>query len=161
MSKNILRVLLVEDDDDHADIVARAMANGNIDTPIHRVSTGESALDYLFRRGPYADPDLSPRPNVVLLDLRLPLVDGIEVLRTIKGEPELREIPIIVLTTSDADEDIVAAYQNHANSYLVKPTEFRQITEMADAIRTYWLDLNRSRDERKPESENKKTVNDR
>jgi len=144
MSKNLMHVLLVEDDDDHAEIVSRGLANSSVESRIYRVSDGEAALDFLFRRGPYADPKLSPRPDVVLLDLRLPLVDGIEVLRTVKEAPDLSNIPVIVLTTSEAKQDIVSAYHNHANSYLVKPTEFRHINEMTDAIVSYWLAWNRS-----------------
>jgi CheY-like chemotaxis protein len=144
MSENVLRVLLVEDDDDHAEIVARGFANSSVRSLIHRVSDGEAALDYVFRRGSYADPCLSPRPSVVLLDLRLPVIDGLEVLRTIKEAPELRNLPVVMLTTSGAEPDIVAAYQNHANSYLVKPAELSHINEMTHALSSYWLAWNRN-----------------
>src|SRR5882672_12568853 len=98
--KDSAQILLIEDDDDHAEILARGLAADPGEHRFHRVSDGESALDYLFRRGPYADPALSPVPNVILLDLRLPKLDGIEVLRAIKGSAELHGIPVIILTTS-------------------------------------------------------------
>ena len=142
MPEKVLQVLLVEDDDDHAEIVTRGLANSSVTSLIHRVSNGEAALDYVFRRGPYADPDLSPEPGVILLDLRLPVMDGIEVLRSIKQAPEVSNIPVVMLTTSNAPVDIVSAYKNHANSYLVKPTEFVDVNEMAQALSTYWLTWN-------------------
>jgi CheY-like chemotaxis protein len=153
IAEELLRILLVEDDDDHAEIVSRGLANSSVANRIHRVSDGEAAIDYLFRRGPYADPELSPRPGVVLLDLRLPVVDGIEVLRTIKEADGLRQIPVIVLTTSEAERDVASAYRNHANSYLVKPTEFRQINEMTEALSAYWLEWNRNPGEGEPDSQ--------
>ena len=100
--QDVPQILLVEDDDDHAEIVARGLANSSVESRLHRVSDGEAALNYVFRRGPYADAGLSPGPNLILLDLRLPVVDGIEVLRTIKASPELRDIPVVMLTTSSA-----------------------------------------------------------
>jgi CheY-like chemotaxis protein len=139
-----LQILLVEDDDDHAEVVFRALTGHLVVNHIHRVSDGEAALDYVFRRGRYADPALSPAPGVILLDLRLPRVDGIEVLRTVKESTETRHIPVVVLTTSDAERDRVSAYQNHANSYLVKPVNFSNFTGMMQALGFYWLAWNRS-----------------
>jgi two-component system response regulator len=138
-----LQILLVEDDDDHAEIVSRGLVNNRVLNHIHRVPDGEAALDYVFRRGVYADPDLSPRPNVILLDLRLPRVDGLEVLRTIKESEETRSIPVVVLTTSDAERDVTSAYDRHANSYLVKPVEFDKFTQMMQTLGFYWLAWNR------------------
>ena len=144
MPEKILQVLLVEDDDDHAEIVARGLANSSVRSLIHRVSNGEAALDYVFRRGLYADPDLSPQPGVILLDVRLPVMDGIEVLRSIKEAPEVSNIPVVMLTTSNAPMDVLSAYKNHANSYLIKPAEFGHVNEMAQALSTYWLTWNRN-----------------
>ena len=141
---NVLGILLVEDDDDHAEIVARGLANSSVEIRLHRVCDGEAALDYVFHRGRYADPELSPQPGVILLDLRLPMLDGIGVLRCIKEAPGLRNIPVVVLTTSHAKRDILAAYENHANSYLVKPTEFREVNAMTQTLSTYWLTWNRA-----------------
>jgi CheY-like chemotaxis protein len=98
----------------------------------------------VFRKARYADPCLSPRPSLVLLDLRLPGIDGLEVLRTIKEAPELRSLPVVMLTTSAAEPDIAAAYRGHANSYLVKPAEFSHINEMTQALSSYWLEWNRN-----------------
>lgn len=138
-----MRILLVEDDDDHAEIVIRELANNRVINQIHRVSDGEAALDYVFRRGIYADPAGSPRPNVILLDLRLPRVDGLEVLRIIKESGELRSIPVVVLTTSSAERDVTSAYDHYGNSYLVKPVEFNKFAEMMNTLGFYWLAWNR------------------
>jgi two-component system response regulator len=140
---NELQILLVEDDDDHAEIVARALTTNRVLNQIHRVPDGEAALDYVFRRGIYGAPAVSPRPTVILLDLRLPKVDGLEVLRTIKETKETRSIPVVVLTTSDAERDVTSAYDHFANSYLVKPVDFGKFTEMMHALGFYWLAWNR------------------
>ena len=138
-----MQILLVEDDDDHAEIVARGLATNRVLNQIRRVADGEAALAYLFRRGLYADPASSPRPSVILLDLRLPRVDGLEVLRTVKETDDLRSIPVVVLTTSDAERDVTSAYDHHANSYLVKPLEFGKFSEMMETLGFYWLAWNR------------------
>jgi CheY-like chemotaxis protein len=143
MIGDVLQILLAEDDDDHAEIVARGLAQSRVPITIHRVADGEAALNYVFRRGGYADPALSVRPDAILLDLRMPKVDGIEVLHTIKQDPTLRDIPVVVLTTSEAERDIDAAYRNHANGYLVKPNDFLDVVKMMDAFSTYWLAWNR------------------
>jgi CheY-like chemotaxis protein len=140
-----LQILLVEDDDDHAEVVVRALGNDLAVSQIHRVSDGEAALDYVFRRGIYSEPRSSPRPGVILLDLRLPRVDGLKVLQTIKESTETRRIPVVILTTSDAERDMESAYQNHANSYLVKPVNFQNFTEMMRALGFYWVAWNRNR----------------
>jgi CheY-like chemotaxis protein len=142
MVESKLQILLVEDDDDHAEIVARSLATKPMNAMLHHVSDGEMALDFLFRRGRYEDTGLSPRPHMILLDLRLPKVDGCEVLRTVKASPELRSIPVVILTTSAAERDVALAYGNHANSYLVKPVVFEEFSEMMRVLGLYWLALN-------------------
>ena len=137
-------ILLVEDDDDHAEIVARGLADDTGEHLLHRVPDGESALDYLFRRGEYADPERSPKPNLVLLDLRLPRMDGAEVLKVIKESRELRHIPVVVLSTSAADRDLTNAYAYHANSYLVKPGDFATLARLMKSLRCYWLTWNQN-----------------
>lgn len=139
-----LQVLLIEDDDDHAEIVFRSMEQHRVANQIHRVTDGEAALDYLFRRGAFSDPKVSPRPSLVLLDLRLPKVDGLEVLRQVKESRELRAIPVVILTTSSAGADLDKAYQNYANSYIVKPFDFAQFNQVIDTLGYYWLAWNRS-----------------
>ncbi|GMV35271.1 MAG: two-component system response regulator [Chloroflexi bacterium] len=136
-------VMLVEDNADHAELVIRTMESHHIPTRILHISDGESALDYLLRRNDYSDPESSPRPYMILLDLRLPRVDGIEVLRMVKGESELRAIPVVILTTSEAEKDLTHAYQNYVNSYLVKPVGFEDFSNLMKDIGVYWLGWNK------------------
>jgi CheY-like chemotaxis protein len=130
-----VRFLLVEDDDSHAMITMRTLRNHQLPKRVDRVSDGVEAMEYLHREGRYAD---SPRPDIILLDLKLPRLDGHEVLARIKRDPELRLIPIVILTTSDAEPDRTRAYQNFCNSYLVKPIGFDRFREMADELSEYW-----------------------
>jgi CheY-like chemotaxis protein len=136
-------ILLVEDDLDHAELVMRSFQSQQVIASIYHVSDGEAALDYLFRRGKYASPQQSPRPNIILLDLRLPKIDGLEVLNTVKNDEKLRHIPVVILTTSEAERDMANAYQKYANSYLVKPVDFGKFTELMDDMSFYWLNWNR------------------
>jgi len=131
-------VLHVEDNRDHADLVDRCLSRHRPDSRIVRVEDGEAALDYLKRSGG----DGPPRPLLILLDLRLPKVDGIDVLRTVKTTPNLATIPVVVLTTSDSDSDVEAAYEHHVNSYLVKPDDFSVLDSMMKDLGDYWLDWN-------------------
>jgi CheY-like chemotaxis protein len=135
-------VLLVEDDPAHAEIVRRNLLNSRIVNRLEHVEDGQAALDYLYRRNGFADPAAAPRPGLVLLDLRLPRVDGIEVLKTVKGDPDLANIPVVILTTSSAEADLARAYDCHANSYLVKPVEFGHFVELMEMLGYYWLAWN-------------------
>ena len=137
-----LHILLVEDNEAHAELVIRGMRDQQVANRIHHVQDGEKALDYLFSRGAYADMEKNPRPNFVLLDLRLPRVDGLEVLRTIKTTPSLLRIPVVVLTSSDAESDIAISYDYHANSYIVKPLDFKTFTKLMKDLGFYWLGWN-------------------
>jgi CheY-like chemotaxis protein len=136
-------VLVVEDDPDHAELISRSLEDHRVASRVFHVSDGESALDYLFRRGRFSDAVHSPRPHVILLDLRIPRIDGLEVLKEVKKSEMLRHIPVVVLTTSDDEADLTAAYDNHANSYLVKPATFGGFTRMMDDLGFYWLSWNR------------------
>ena len=136
-------ILLVEDDPAHAEIVKRNFKASRIVNQMIHVSDGQEALDYLYRREGFSQPDMSPRPGLVLLDLRLPKVDGLEVLKIIKNDPDLKSIPVVILTTSDAETDIARAYDNRANSYLVKPVDFQQFSKLLETIGCYWLAWNR------------------
>jgi len=138
-----LAILLVEDNPDHEELIRRAFADHGVRVAISVARHGEEALDYLFRRGPYADAARSPRPRLILLDLRLPRVDGLEVLSRIKSSPELQAIPTVVLTTSESEHDVSRACAEHANSYLVKPVEFARFEELIRHVESYWLTLNR------------------
>jgi CheY-like chemotaxis protein len=135
-------VMLVEDNPDHAELIRRTLADHRVANKIIHFADGQAVLDYLFRRGEYADPNVSPRPHVILLDLRLPRVDGLEVLRIIKESPELCVIPVVVLTTSEAERDVVRAYNHHVNSYLVKPVGYEEFTKLMDDLGFYWLGWN-------------------
>ena len=135
-------VMLVEDNPDHAELVMRALAGHRVANKIQHLLDGHSALDYLFRHSEYVDPEKSPRPHVILLDLRLPRVDGLEFLKQIKESDELRMIPIVVLTTSEAERDVVRAYTHHANSYLVKPVGYDEFNKMMEDLGFYWLGWN-------------------
>ncbi len=135
-------VMLVEDNPDHAELVMRALADHRVANKIIHFLDGQTAVDYMFRRGEYADPATSPRPHIILLDLRLPRVDGLEVLRMVKESEDLRAIPIVVLTTSEAEKDIVRAYNHHANSYLVKPVGYAEFSKLMEDLGFYWLGWN-------------------
>ncbi len=135
-------VLLVEDNVAHAELVMRSFEDHRIANKIYHVSDGELALDYLFRKGDYSDPSKSPLPHLVLLDLRLPKLDGLEVLKEIKSNGELEKIPTVIFTTSTAEMDVAKAYGYHANSYLVKPVNFEKFNKIMDDIGFYWLAWN-------------------
>jgi CheY-like chemotaxis protein len=137
-----VEILLVEDDPAHAEIVMRNFAGFRLANRLIHVADGQEALDFLYRRGEYSDPAQSPRPGIILLDLRLPKVDGLEVLKTIKSDPELARIPVVILTTSAAESDMAKAYAFHANSYLVKPVDYRQFKELMETFGYYWLAWN-------------------
>jgi CheY-like chemotaxis protein len=144
LTSKALTILLVEDNSAHAELILRCFENHRVANTIYHVFDGEAALNYLFRRGTYADPQRSPRPHVILLDLRLPRVDGLEVLQQIKQSPDLRTIPVVILTTSEAEQDVTRAYEQHANSYLVKPVDFTKLTQLIDKLGFYWLSWNYS-----------------
>ncbi|MFA5266087.1 MAG: response regulator [Opitutaceae bacterium] len=135
-------VLLVEDDEAHAEIVRRNFEQSHLANTLMHVPDGQAALDYLYRRNGFSDPAVSPRPGIILLDLRLPKVDGLEVLKTVKADPNLSQIPVVILTTSKAEADMVEAYGSHANSYLVKPVDFTQFAELMKTFGYYWLAWN-------------------
>ena len=137
-------VMLVEDNLDHAELVMRTLSEHKVVNKIRHFTEGQSALDYLFRRGEYTEPENSPRPNLILLDLRLPRVDGLEILKEIKDSDDLRSIPVVILTTSEAERDIARAYMNHANSYLVKPVGFDEFNKLMEDLGFYWLGWNTS-----------------
>lgn len=135
-------VMLIEDNIDHAELVMRTLEEHRIGNRVQHFLDGQSALDYLFRLGEYAESGSTERPHVILLDLRLPRVDGIEVLKAIKADEDLKSIPVVVLTTSEAEKDVAKAYYNHANSYLVKPVGFEDFKKLMDDLGFYWLGWN-------------------
>ncbi|MEZ0228439.1 MAG: response regulator [Planctomycetota bacterium] len=128
-------ILLVEDNDDDVLITKRAFSKGHVGNQLVVVKDGDEALDYVFRRGRYAG---APRPGLILLDLNLPRIDGFTVLKTIKSDPEVRAIPVIVLTTSKRDEDVLRSYAYHANTYIEKPVEFDRFVHVVQNFNLYW-----------------------
>ncbi len=135
-------VLLVEDNLDHAELIKRSFAAQHVPSRIYHVTNGESALDFLYHRGIYADREHSPAPRMILLDMRLPKIAGIELLGKIKNDQDLKKIPVIIISTSHAEEEVQHAYENYANGYLVKPGDFIELIEMMDSFCTYWLNWN-------------------
>jgi len=138
-----LVVLLVEDNPDHAEIVNRSLREYRVANMIKHVEDGEEALDYLFERGAYSPPAKRPDPDIVLLDLRLPKVSGQEVLKEIRASEKYKNLPVVILTTSDSDSDILTAYKNQVNSYLVKPVDFEKFTNLMKDLGFYWLGWNK------------------
>ncbi len=138
-----LNILLVEDEEAHALLTSRAIRKAGNANHIDIVSDGEKALDYLFNRDEYADKTRYPLPGLILLDIKLPGMDGIEVLKIIKEHAELKRIPVIMLTTSEREEDISEAYNYYANSYLTNPVGFKAFEEKVKQIDFYWMLINR------------------
>ena len=136
-------ILLVEDEEAHAELTKRAIRKAGNANQVDIVSDGEQALDYLYNREKYADKKKYPVPGLILLDIKLPGIDGIEVLKRIKEDPDLKRIPVIMLTTSERDEDIVRSYEHYANSYLTKPVGFKAFEEKIVQAGFYWMILNK------------------
>jgi CheY-like chemotaxis protein len=141
MASKLATVLLVEDDETHATLIIRCFESMDVKR-ICWVSDGEEAMDYLLHSGKYANKEDSPCPDLILLDLRIPKIDGHEVLKEIKNSDELKSIPVVVLTTSKNEHDLRKAYHNHANSYLVKPLGFDKFQQMIKDLGIYWLEWN-------------------
>jgi len=135
-------ILLVEDEPAHIEIIRRNFAASRLANRMLSVQDGQAALDYLYRKAEFNDPEKFPMPNLILLDLRLPKVDGLDVLKTIKLDQKLNKIPVVVLTTSSAESDMAKAYEYHANSYLVKPVDFLQFSQLMDTLGYYWIAWN-------------------
>lgn len=142
MKNNAIEILLVEDNPNDMELTLHALKKNNISNHIQVVRDGAEALEYLFATGSYADRDINHLPKVVLLDLKLPKVDGLEVLRRIKADERTRAIPVVVLTSSREERDIVNSYQLGVNSYITKPVDFVQFTEAVRQLGLYWLLLN-------------------
>ncbi len=132
-------ILLVEDDPDHAELVIRSLKAQGFANSIELIRDGESALDFLFHRGAFADRPPGSPPALILLDLRLPRLDGLQVLKELKAHPHLEKIPVVILTTSAADRDLKHAYRYHVNSYLLKPVDFHEFEGLMRELGFYWL----------------------
>ncbi len=134
----VVEILLVEDNDGDIRLTREALKEGRIRNRLNVVTDGEQAIAFLNRQGVYAD---APRPDLILLDLNLPRLDGREVLATIKNDPDLKQIPIVVLTSSRSEQDLLRAYDLHANCFITKPVEFEQFIEVVRSIEDFWLTI--------------------
>jgi len=137
-----VEILLVEDNQNDAELAMHALKKHKLANRIEIVRDGAEALDFVFARGAYGHRDINQTPRVVLLDLKLPKVDGLEVLRQIKADPRTRKIPVVVLTSSREERDVMESYNLGVNSYILKPVDFQQFTEAVRTIGLYWLLLN-------------------
>jgi CheY-like chemotaxis protein len=135
-------ILLVEDNDDDAFLTLRAFKEAKIHNPIIRVSDGVQALDYLFARGDYASRDSRELPALMLLDLNMPRLGGLDVLAAVRKDPRTKHLPVVVLTSSVEDKDRLAAYDNFANSYVQKPVDYEQFVPATRQLGLYWMVLN-------------------
>lgn len=142
MKDKVIEILLVEDNPDDVELALIALEEYNIANRIHVVRDGEEALDFLFQRGAYESRQGADSPRVVLLDLKLPRVDGMEVLRQIKSDPRTRRTPVVMLTSSNQEKDMMQSYDLGVNSYIVKPVDFDQFKEAMRSLGYYWLLLN-------------------
>ncbi|HAM99139.1 MAG TPA: two-component system response regulator [Marinilabiliales bacterium] len=132
-------ILLVEDNPNDMELTIRALKKNNIANDIHTVTDGAEALDYFFAKGNYSDRDILQNPKLVILDLKLPKVDGLEILRQIKQDERTKTIPVVVLTSSKEESDVVASYKLGANSFIVKPVDFEKFITTVKELGMYWL----------------------
>jgi two-component system response regulator len=137
-------ILLVEDNPDDLELALRALKKANLCNRIHVARDGEEALDFIFCEGPHAGRTLDFTPKIILLDLKLPKISGLEVLRRVKGDPRTRLIPVVVLTSSKEQTDLVESYQLGVNSYIAKPVDFEGFAAAVQHLGLYWLLLNQS-----------------
>jgi len=143
-------ILLVEDHPDDEELTMRALAKNNIKNEVVVARDGVQALEYLFGTGAYAGRDLTQMPQIILLDLKLPKIDGLEVLRRFRADDRTKFLPVVVLTSSKEEQDIVKSYQLGANSYVRKPVDFMEFTTAVQQLGLYWLILNESAPEDRP-----------
>ncbi len=133
-----VEILLVEDNEGDVRLTREALREGHLSNRLHVAEDGERALDFLYRRGDFTN---APRPDLILLDLNLPRLDGREVLAEIKADPSLKRIPVVVLTTSRAEEDLVRMYDLHANCFITKPVDFDQFIQVVKTIENFWFTI--------------------
>ena len=134
-------ILVIEDSPEDFEATTRVLRKSGLANPIYRCSDGDEALDFLFQRGAYSDPELAPRPSVILLDLNLPGTDGRDVLAEIKNDDHLKLIPVVVLTTSSDERDIEKCYQAGANSYMKKPVDLGGFVTAIQRLKDYWFEI--------------------
>ena len=139
--KKPITILIADDDPDDRMLALEALNENHLTNNIYFVEDGEELLDYLHHRGQYTDVASAPRPGMILLDLNMPRMDGRESIREIKSTPELRDIPVVILTTSKSEEDIARTYNLGANSYITKPVTFEGLVEVMRGLRRYWFEI--------------------
>lgn len=139
---DVVEILLVEDNPHDAELTIRALKKKHLANRVFHVEDGVEALDFLFARGKFADRKTADSPKVILLDLKLPRINGLEVLHAIKADDRTRAIPVVIVTSSAEDPDVHAAYQLGANSYVIKPVEFESFIEAMSKVGVYWLMVN-------------------
>lgn len=142
METNEIEILLVEDNPDDVELTLRVLKKNNLANKVHVVTDGAEALDFVFAKNKYSERKIENPPKVILLDLKLPKVDGLEVLKKIKSDKETKTIPVVVLTSSREESDIIESYQLGVNSYIVKPVNFDQFVKSIAGLGLYWLLLN-------------------
>ena len=140
-NKDTLVILMADDDEDDILLTRKALQKGKLLNPLHTVRDGEELLDYLLRRGDYTEEAQAPRPGVILLDLNMPRKDGREALKEIKTHADLKDIPIVVFTTSKAEEDIYRSYKLGVNSFITKPVTFENLIEVMQMLGKYWFEI--------------------
>ena len=140
--ENIVEILIVEDNEQDLALAQRALRKANVTNRIHVARDGEEALEFLFCEGQFGERKMEDGPKVILLDLKLPKIDGLEVLQRIKSDPRTKSIPVVVLTSSKEQNDVVETYNLGVNSYIVKPVNFEQFSETVQKLGMYWLLLN-------------------
>jgi CheY-like chemotaxis protein len=139
MDRKSVDILLIEDNPDHVELILKALRGNNLLNEVHVVVSGEEAMDFVYQRGGYAN---VARPGLILLDIKLPGMDGIEFLRRIKADPNLKSIPVVMLTTSAGEKEIVESYNCGVNSYIVKPVDFEQFLKVIKDLKLYWVLVN-------------------
>jgi len=144
MNEKEVEILIVEDNPDDAELAIRALKKSHLANNVTHLIDGAEALDFLFGTGQYIDRDVNNVPKVILLDLKMPKVNGLEVLQRIKSEPLTKMIPVVILTSSAEDPDIKRSYELGANSYIVKPVEFNNFAKIISELGMYWLVINKS-----------------
>jgi CheY-like chemotaxis protein len=134
-------ILIADDDEEDLMLLQDAMEESRLINPLHFVVNGEEVMDFLLNRGRFSDKELYPKPGLILLDLNMPKKDGREVLKEIKKNPQLKSIPIVILTTSKAEEDILRTYDLGVNSYITKPVSFNSMVEVVKSFSKYWFEI--------------------
>lgn len=140
-NNKIIPILVADDDEEDRMLIQDAMEESKLLNPLHFVVDGQEVMDYLLRKGKFVDAEKNPLPGLILLDLNMPKMDGRQVLKEIKSNPELRAIPIIVLTTSKAEEDILRTYDLGVNSYITKPVTFDALVDIVKNLGKYWFEI--------------------